>query len=127
MLRILILFALISMAIGFWREGWARGWIEGVTIWIAVLIIVLVSSVNDYIKELQFRKLNARRQERNVTVYRSGNVESISIYELLAGDVIEVETGGQLPVDCIVIQGELDMDESQMTGEPEIVKKRAPD
>lgn len=80
MLRILILFAIISMAIGFWREGWARGWIEGVTIWIAVLIIVFVSSVNDYIKELQFRKLNAKRQERNITVYRSGNVESISIY-----------------------------------------------
>lgn len=75
------------------------------TIWIAVIIIVLVSSINDYVKELQFRKLNAKRQERNVTVYRSGNVESISIYELMVGDVIEVETGGQLPVDCVVIHG----------------------
>ena len=57
-------------------------------------IIVLVSSINDYLKELQFRKLNAKRQERNITVIRAGNVETISIYELLVGDVIEVETGG---------------------------------
>ncbi len=92
-----------------------------------MVIIVLVSAVNDYMKELQFRKLNAKRQERNVTVYRSGNVESISIYELLVGDIMEVETGGQLPVDCILINGELDMDESQMTGEPEIVKKHIAD
>ena len=107
MLRVLLVFALISLGIGIWREGVGRGWIEGVTIWIAVLIIVFVSAGNDYVKELQFRKLNSKRMDRNITCIRSGNVESVSVYDLLVGDVIEVEAGGHMPVDSILFQGHI--------------------
>lgn len=43
-------------------------WVEGVAIIVAILIVVLVGSVNDYQKEKQFRKLNAKKDDRVVKV-----------------------------------------------------------
>lgn len=43
-------------------------WVEGVAIIVAILIVVLVGSINDYQKEKQFRKLNAKKDDRVVKV-----------------------------------------------------------
>jgi len=43
-------------------------WVEGVAILAAVIIVVLVGSINDYQKEAQFRKLNAKKEDREVKV-----------------------------------------------------------
>ena len=43
-------------------------WVEGVAIIVAVLLVVLVGSVNDFQKERQFRKLNAKKEDRVVKV-----------------------------------------------------------
>jgi Ca2+-transporting ATPase len=43
-------------------------WVEGVAIIVAILLVVLVGSVNDYQKEKQFRKLNAKKEDRAVRV-----------------------------------------------------------
>jgi hypothetical protein len=50
-----------------------NGWAEGVAIWIAVLVVDLVSSVNDYQKDQQFRVLNAAKEVFDVTVVRDGH------------------------------------------------------
>lgn len=51
-------------------------WVEGVAIIVAVFLVVVVGSVNDYQKEKQFRKLNAKKDDRHVNV-------SLSICSLL--------------------------------------------
>lgn len=43
-------------------------WVEGVAILVAVIIVVMVGSINDYQKEAQFRKLNAKKEDREVKV-----------------------------------------------------------
>ena len=43
-------------------------WVEGVAIIVAVLLVVLVGSVNDFQKERQFRKLNAKKEDSVVKV-----------------------------------------------------------
>lgn len=43
-------------------------WVEGVAIIIAVVLVVVVGSVNDFQKEKQFRSLNAKKDDRNVSV-----------------------------------------------------------
>ena len=50
-MRILLLAATVSLAIGIWKEGFKKGWYEGVTIYLAVLIITIVTAGNDYMKE----------------------------------------------------------------------------
>lgn len=44
-------------------------WVEGVAIIVAILLVVMVGSVNDYQKEKQFRKLNAKKEDRAVKVH----------------------------------------------------------
>lgn len=43
-------------------------WVEGVAILVAIVIIVIVGAGNDYQKQLQFRKLNKKKEDRKVRV-----------------------------------------------------------
>lgn len=43
-------------------------WVEGVAIIFAVVLVVVVGSVNDYQKEKQFQSLNAKKEDREVSV-----------------------------------------------------------
>lgn len=65
---------------------------------VAVAIVVLVGSVNDWQKEKQFQKLNAQKDDRQLKVVRSGKEQSISVYEVLVGDVAILEPGEIVPV-----------------------------
>lgn len=99
-------------------------WVEGVAIITAVLIVVIVGAANDYQKERQFAKLNAKKEDREIVVIRGGEKRMISIYGLLVGDIVSLETGDVVPADCVMISGELECDESALTGESETIKKK---
>lgn len=58
-----------------------------------MVIISAVTAANDYMKEKQFRKLNEVAQKKNVNVIRNDKIINMSVYELLVGDVVQVETG----------------------------------
>merc|ERR1711916_45301 len=58
-LIMLCIAAVISLILGV-SEDPSSGWIEGTAILVAVAVVVLVSALNDFQKEQQFRKLNAK-------------------------------------------------------------------
>lgn len=119
-----MLAATVSLGIGIWKEGVQKGWYEGVTIYLAVIIITSVTATNDYMKEKQFRKLNAIRKQRYVLVVRNGKTQEISSFDLLVGDILLLKQGDHIPADCLMIEGdELKTDESNITGESEHIKK----
>lgn len=93
MLRILCAAAVVSLVLGIATEGIKEGWLEGASILMAVVIIVTVTSANNYIKDQQFQKLNAIANAKNVNVYRGGDLVNMSVYDLLVGDIVEIETG----------------------------------
>ena len=135
-LILLSIAAVVSLAIGLYQtlgtehdaEHPGVEWVEGVAIIVAIVIVVLVGSLNDWQKERQFAKLNKKKQDRLVKVKRSGATVEVSIFDLLAGDVILLEPGDLVPVDGILIQGyDVKCDESQATGESDIIRKRGGD
>ena len=105
MLKILCASAVVSLVLGIATEGIKEGWLEGASILLAVIIIVTVTSANNYLKEQQFQKLNALATAKNINVLRGGELLNISVYDLLVGDVVEIETGEIISVDGILIQG----------------------
>lgn len=136
-LVILCIAAIISLALGCY-ESFGSGthyddeglplpkvdYVEGLAILVAVAIVVLVGAANDYQKERQFAKLNAKKEDREVIVVRNGGEQKlISIYDLMVGDVINLQTGDVVPADCILIQGEVECDESALTGESHTIHK----
>jgi Ca2+-transporting ATPase len=135
-LILLSIAAAISLAVGLYqtfggehKDGEPKvEWVEGVAIIVAIVIVVVVGSLNDYQKERQFAKLNKKKQDRNVKVTRSGKIVEISVYDLMVGDVVHLEPGDLVPVDGILIEGfNVKCDESQATGESDIIKKRGAD
>jgi Ca2+ transporting ATPase len=93
MLRILCIAAVVSLTLGIATHGLAEGWIEGFSILLAVFIITVVASGNNYMKEQQFRKLNEMACRKNINVIRNSQTVNMSVYELLVGDIVMVETG----------------------------------
>lgn len=93
MLRILCIAAVVSLVLGIATDGFAEGWIEGFSILLAVIIITVVASGNNYMKEKQFRKLNEVASRKNINVVRNGKILNMSVFELLVGDIVFIETG----------------------------------
>jgi len=54
---------------------------------VAVVIIVTVTSGNNWVKEQQFKKLNAIASRKSVNVIRNGYVKNIDVEQLLVGDI----------------------------------------
>ncbi|KAK5954109.1 plasma membrane calcium [Knufia fluminis] len=132
--KILILLSIaaaISLALGLYETfsaGHGVEWIEGVAIIVAITIVVTVGAANDWQKERQFAKLNARKDDREVKVIRSGRTIQISVYDITVGDVMHLEPGDAVPVDGIFLSGHgIKCDESSATGESDQMKKTAVD
>uniref|UniRef100_H2Z407 Calcium-transporting ATPase n=1 Tax=Ciona savignyi TaxID=51511 RepID=H2Z407_CIOSA len=131
-LIILIVAALISLGLSFYKppgntggEEGAAGWIESAAILGSVLVVVLVTAINDYTKEKQFRGLqNKIEQEQKFATIRNGQIVEISVADIVVGDITQVKYGDLLPADGIIIQSnDLKVDESSLTGESDHVKK----
>ncbi|PGH01481.1 calcium-translocating P-type ATPase, PMCA-type [Helicocarpus griseus UAMH5409] len=122
--------AAISLALGIYQSITAAPdepriqWVEGVAIIIAIVVVVIVGAANDWQKERQFVRLNKKKEDRLVKVIRSGKSVEISVYDILAGDVMHLEPGDLVPVDGIFIEGHnVKCDESSATGESDLLRK----
>jgi len=70
------------------------GWIEGVAILGAVVVVVLVTAFNDWRKERQFRGLQSKiEHEHKFATLRAGQVQQVSVRDLLVGDICQVKYG----------------------------------
>nr|AXS78278.1 Plasma membrane calcium-transporting ATPase 3 [Anisakis simplex] len=136
-LIILLVAAIVSLGLSFYRppEGThvggndsgehEAGWIEGCAILVAVIVVVLVTALNDWSKEKQFRGLQSKIEtEHKFSVIRNGEPIDIVVNELVVGDIARVKYGDLLPADGILLQSnDLKIDESSLTGESDLIKK----
>ena len=60
-------------------------------------------------------------------VVRDGEVREVRPEELVVGDLVAVEAGDQVVVDGRLAEGRIEVDESQLTGESDLVPKRPGD
>ena len=60
-------------------------------------------------------------------VVRDGEEKAIPVSELVPDDIVELSLGMQIPADCRVLVGDIELDESLLTGESVAVKKSVGD
>ncbi len=88
---------------------------------------VVTNSILGTIQEINAkRKLDklAALAAKEVRVWRDGELQTISIYDLVQDDIIPIEPGDKVVVDGRVLTSDaLEMDESQLTGESDSVFK----
>ncbi len=94
------------------------------------LIIVGSSSVNLFQEIQAKRKLDkiALLTRPKITALRAGQRQHLAPDEIVLGDVLWVEAGDQIVVDGRVVgEGRIDVDESLLTGESNLITKQAGD
>ena len=121
-LVILMVCAVISIGVGIPTEGWPKGMYDGVGILLCIFLVVLVTAISDYRQSLQFRDLDKEKKNIIIQVTRDGCRQKVSIYDLVAGDVVHLSIGDQVPADGVFVSGHsLSVDESSLSGESEAV------
>ncbi|MBE6538044.1 MAG: calcium-translocating P-type ATPase, PMCA-type [Ruminococcaceae bacterium] len=97
---------------------------ETVGIGISVFLATFISTLSEYGSEAAFEKLNESGEDVKYRVRRDGCIKEITPEEIVVGDILLLSAGEKIPADCILITGELDVDQSAMTGEGKEVHKR---
>ena len=98
-------------------------WYETVGIVIAIFIASFISTISEYGSEQAFQKLQMEASKIKCKVKRDKIVEEISIKDVVVNDIVVLETGDKIPADGYLIEGEITVDESSLTGETKEVRK----
>lgn len=97
---------------------------------LAFIIVILANTTIAIIQEIKAKitveKLSYVTAPK-VVVIRDGKSEKIIASKLCLDDVIKMSTGNQIPVDCIIKQGNIEVNESMLTGESQAIKKSVGD
>ncbi|KAK7358241.1 hypothetical protein VNO77_00167 [Canavalia gladiata] len=123
---ILLVCAVLSLGFGVKQHGFKEGWYDGGSIIVAVVLVIVVSSVSNWKQSRQFQKVSLKSSDIGVEVVRDGRRQTISIFEVVVGDIAYLKIGDQVPADGLFLEGHsLKVDESSMTGESDHVNVNA--
>lgn len=94
------------------------------------LIIVIVNTAISTYQEIHSKKIIDKLSviaSSKVTAIRNGIKTQISINNIVLDDILEFSTGNQIATDSIIQFGEVEVDESFITGEADTLYKKAGD
>jgi P-type Ca2+ transporter type 2C len=114
-LKILMVSAVVVAALDLWR---GQSLVEGLAIVVAVAVAAFVTSINEWRAQAQFKSLQREQHDFEVRVLRDGRLLTVSAFDLVVDDVVEIAAGDKVPADGRVFNSsELTIDESTLTGE----------
>ncbi|CAB39136.1 Calcium-transporting ATPase [Schizosaccharomyces pombe] len=96
---------------------------DAISIALAIVIVVTVGFVQEYRSEQSLKALN-NLVPHYCNVIRSGKTEHIVASKLVPGDLVILQIGDRVPADLRIVEAtELEIDESNLTGENSPRKK----
>ena len=117
----ILLFALfVNVVFVFMGHG---DWIETSGIFLAILLATLVSTYSEYSNENAFQKLQEEASRIRCKVWRDGEPVEIHIDDIVVGDAVILEAGDKIPVDGILLSGNVKLDQAALNGESEEAHK----
>ena len=128
MIGILLLAAGLTMAINIIKyiRGDETEFIECIGIIGAIVLTVMITLIMEGKSEKAFEMINQMKESTSVRLIRNGAVHLINQSEVVVGDIYLVAAGDKLVADGRIIEAnDLQVDESLLTGESEIVNKNA--
>ena len=98
-------------------------WYETIGIVIAIFVASLISTISEVGSEKAFLKLQEEASKIKCRVKRNSKVEEISIEDVVKGDIVILESGDKIPADGVIVEGEVNVDESSINGEAKEILK----
>lgn len=124
---ILLVAAALSIGIAFYEYFGlghdATAFLEPVGILLAVVLATGLAFIFETKADREFDILNKVNDDEPVRVIRNGQLQQIPKRDVVAGDVVMIGTGDEIPADGTLIDAvALMVDESSLTGEPACAK-----
>ena len=124
---ILLVAAALSIGIAFYEYFGlghdATAFLEPVGILLAVVLATGLAFIFETKADREFDILNKVNDDEPVRVIRNGQSQQITKRDVVAGDVVMIGTGDEIPADGTLIDAvALMVDESSLTGEPACAK-----
>lgn len=120
-IRVLIVALIINVIFMFPNINW----FESGGICASIIISTLVSTISEFSSEGALEKLKAESQNTKAIVRREGKEIELASEEIVVGDIVIISQGDKIPADGELIEGELFLDESALTGESAEVRKKS--
>ncbi|OYT42492.1 MAG: calcium-translocating P-type ATPase, PMCA-type [Candidatus Aenigmarchaeota archaeon ex4484_224] len=117
---LLIFAAIISLAINYHSQ---ESFFDSILILIIVFAAAIAGFVQDYKAERAIEALQ-KLSTPKAKVIRDGKKVEVDSTEIVPGDILVLEAGDIVPADAEILEGELELDESILTGESKAVKKK---
>ena len=127
---ILILLAALGLKILFNFVGMLfptigeSNWYEAVSLIFAILMSTGFSAISEYRNEQKFNTLQEEASKTNAKVYRDGKLKEILVDDIVKGDQILLQSGDKVPVDGILLDGHLKVNQAVLNGESEDASKK---
>lgn len=99
-------------------------WYETIGIVIAIFIASFISTISEYGSSKAFETLEKESSKIKCRVKRNNKIEEIDIEEVVIDDIVLLSSGDKVCADGILIDGDLEVDESMLNGESKEVYKR---
>ena len=119
--------ALILAILSLWLEGYRVTWIESALILISVFIIAFFSAFGRYRRQKDFKSLSFWDSDTESVVKRKGKIISILRSKLVVGDIIILNEGDIVPADCILLLGDLLINQGRICKSFNAIKKTVKD
>lgn len=113
-IRILILALLVNVVFVYMGHG---DWIETMGIFLAIILATFVSTYSEYSNENAFQKLKEEASRIRCKVWRDGEPVELHIDDIVVGDAVILEAGDKVPVDGILLDGDVKLDQAALNGE----------
>ena len=91
-----------------------------------IIVNSIISIVEEVISKIIIDKLSVM-SESKVETLRDGEIKELTLEEVVLDDVIKLSLGHQIVADSIILDGELEVNESLITGESDSIKKKKGD
>ncbi|MBP1468507.1 HAD-IC family P-type ATPase [Candidatus Chloroploca sp. M-50] len=87
-----------------------------------VFINAMVSSIQELQAKRQLDQIALLNLPRAI-VLRDGQEQQLAPDDVVLGDILRVDAGDQIIVDSVIVKGQIEVDESQLTGESDLIVK----
>lgn len=94
------------------------------------IFVILTNVLIGIIQEIRAKRAVEKLKllsEPQANVVRNGEYKDISIKDIVLDDILIFSAGKQISTDCVIISGNVEVNESLLTGESELVTKSAGD
>ena len=92
-------------------------WFETIGILIAIILASTIGSFAEYGSEEAFNRLEAEASKKKCNVLRNGKLETISITDVVVGDIILLSSGNSIAADGYIVEGTISVNEASINGE----------